>query len=196
LYVIIPVLFCLRGSAKGWVDGSLVFGAPLAFIGLQLVLVRDMPFAMAWTTLLMAGMYLGLVRFLRRPAFVAFATMRSSFIALAIGFGTLAIPYGLDDSQLSSATWAIDGAGLYYLGVKQKRRFSRFCAVLLQALAGGALLLDSWNALDAEALPFLHGRVLAAFFLFLSCLFIAQHAHQHRKQLSGGEAGGLQALIV
>ncbi|MFO0691161.1 MAG: DUF2339 domain-containing protein [Myxococcota bacterium] len=195
LYVAIPVVFALRSSLRGWVDGSLVFGAPLAFLGLQIALVGDRPFAMAYTTLALAALYLGLARLLLHRAPVVLRTMIESFLAIGIGFGTLAVPYGLDNSGLTGATWAVEGAGLYFLGVRQTRRLGRIAAVALQILAGLAIVFSTLGGDPSEALPILNVRMLAIAFLAASSLFIARHAHAHRATVGPAESRWLQALI-
>lgn len=196
LYVAIPVLFALRAPAKGWVDGTLVFGAPLTFLALQLALVRQVPFGMAYTTVALSCLYLALTRVLRLPAFREFALLRTSFLALGVGFGTLAIPYAFDSSGMSAAVWAVEGAGLYFLGVRQGHVLSRVAGVVLQLLAGGALTVAANHPVPPEALPLLHGRVLAASFLGASSLFVAFTAHRHRDRLAPLEGRLLQLLIL
>jgi uncharacterized membrane protein len=53
------------------------------------------------------------------------------FIALGVVFGTLAVPLGLD-ARWTSAAWAIEGAGVYWISVKQDRRLGRAFATLVQ----------------------------------------------------------------
>ena len=50
------------------------------------------------------------------------------------GLRHLAIPLGLD-ARWTSAAWAVEGAGIYWLGLHQQRRLARIFALLLQ---GGA----------------------------------------------------------
>lgn len=195
LYVAIPVVFALRSSLRGWVDGSLVFGAPLAFLALQIALVGDRPFAMAWTTLALAALYLGLARLLQRRAPIVLRTMIESFLAIGIGFGTLAVPYGLDNSGLTGATWAVEGAGLYFLGVRQARLLSRVAGVGLQILAGLAIVFSAQQGYPGDGLAVLNVRMLAAAFLAAGSLFIARHAHAHRAAVGANESLWLQALI-
>jgi uncharacterized membrane protein len=95
---------------------------------------------------------------------------------------------------LTGATWALEGAGLYYLGVRQSRWLSRLAGVVLQLAAGAAVLLGVNR--DDTALPFLNTYFLAALLLALGSLFVAQHAYHKRAALNEGEWQPLQALIV
>ena len=196
LYVAIPVLYALRHGTRGMLDGTLLFGAPLSFLVLQRLLVGERPFAMAWTTLGMGALYLGLVRLLRARAPAELRAMLEVFLALGVGFATLAVPYGLDNAGLSGATWAIEGAGLYWVGVRQQRRLPRVAGVVLQAIAGCALIWHLQGSYAVDRLPFVNVRMLAAALLALSSLFIARHAHAHRDALPALEWRSLQALIA
>lgn len=195
MYVAIPVLYALRHGTRGILDGSLVFGAPLAFLVLQRLLVDERPFAMAWTTLGMAALYLALTRFLKARAPQELRAMMEAFLALGVGFATLAVPYGLDNAGLSGATWAVEGAGLYWIGVRQERRRSRLVGVLLQGMAGIALVVYFQGASATDALPVLNTRMLGATLLALSGLFVAHHAYLHRSRLHELEWRWLQALV-
>jgi uncharacterized membrane protein len=195
LYLAISVVFALRHEAHGFVDGTLVFGTPLAFLALQLALVREIPFAMAYTALGLAALYVALARILHRRAPEALRAMIEAFLALGVGFGTLAIPYGLDNAGLTSATWAIEGAGLYWIGVRQQRWLSRAAGVVLQGLAGIALAMHVADGAHSVGLPIVNTRMLAASFMCFGALFIAHQAHKHRARVFGWEASLLQALV-
>ena len=195
LYVSIPLLYALRhpGSPRGWVDGSLVFGTPLAALGLQWSLVHDRPFAMAFTALGMAAIYLGLAYVMKRRAPERLAMLGEAFLPIGVGFVTLAIPYGLDNHNLTGAAWALEGAGLYWVGVRQRRALSRAAGVVLQVLAGGALVLDPSRPDDG--LPILNTFFLAGLLLALSSLFISYYAYVSRAQLSRGD-GSVQVPLL
>jgi len=184
LYVSIPLLYALRhpGSPRGWVDGSLVFGTPLAALGLQWSLVHDRPFAMAFTALGMAAVYLCLAYIMKQRAPERLAMLGEAFLPIGVGFATLAIPYGLDNHNLTGAAWALEGAGLYWVGVRQSRALSRAAGVVLQLLAGYALMLDPSR--PQSGMPILNTWFLAGLLLALSSLFISYYANASRAQLS------------
>ena len=182
LYVSIPLLYALRhpGSPRGWVDGSLVFGTPLAALGLQWSLVHDRPFAMAFTALGMAAIYLGLAYVMKKRAPERLLLLGEAFLPIGVGFATLAIPYGLDNHNLTGAAWALEGAGLYWVGVRQRRALSRAAGVVLQVLAGSALAFDPHRS--QGGLPILNSLFLAGLLLALSSLFIAYSMYVNRAQ--------------
>ncbi|MGH9350251.1 MAG: DUF2339 domain-containing protein, partial [Vicinamibacterales bacterium] len=61
LFVAVAVLFAHRQppQLRGYVDGSLVFGAPAIAFGMQSVLVRDIPFGRAYSAVIASALYLG-----------------------------------------------------------------------------------------------------------------------------------------
>ncbi|HKU43672.1 MAG TPA: DUF2339 domain-containing protein [Polyangiales bacterium] len=195
LYLLIPVLFALRhpGTPRGWVDGSLVFGTPLAALGLQWSMVHERPFAMAYTALGMAAIYLGLALWMKRRMPDRLAALGEAFLPIGAGFVTLAIPYGFDNHNLTGAAWALEGAGLYWIGVRQSRWLSRLAGVVLQWLAGIALLLDPVR--PNQALPFLNTWFLAGMLLGASSLCVAYSSHAARAQLRS-EWRWVQTLIA
>ncbi|MFT4708944.1 MAG: putative membrane protein [Planctomycetota bacterium] len=190
MYVAIVAIFAWRRPAKlkGWVDGSLTFGAPLAVLALQYQLVKDMPFGMAYTAAGMAAVYIIVASFLFQRAPKAMRNLVEAFLALGVGFATLAIPYGFSNQSLTGATWAVEGLGLYWLGVRQQRPLSRIAGGALQLLAGVALLGSLlWNSYPDEALPVLNTRFVAGLFLAFCGYAIAYLAHRHRDKLPKAE---------
>jgi uncharacterized membrane protein len=199
LYSLIPVLYALRSheQRRGWVDASLVFGTPLAVLLLQYALVKDVPFGMAYSTLALSAFYVLLSRALYRHAPEALRALIETLLAVGVGFATLAVPYGFDNHDLTGATWALEGAGLYWVGVRQQRWLSRSAGAALQLLAAGALLYQRVDGHAAdETYPLFNARFLASLFVCLGALFVARLAHARRKQLPTIEAVGLQALIA
>ena len=194
VYVAIPVLYALRHpSTQGWVDGSLVFGTPLAVLGLQWALVHGRPFYMAFSVLALAAVYLCLALFIKRRVPARLGALGEAFLPIGVGFATLAIPYGLDDHNLTGAAWAVEGAGLYWIGVRQRRPLSRLAGALLQLAAGGAASLHPLR--QAGAWPLLNTWFLASALIGTSGLFIAQHAHARRSQVPMLEVSALTLFV-
>ena len=205
LYVAIPVLYALRHpsdpaspSAPRFADGTLIFGVPLATLLMQGQLVGERPFGMALSTLAMSAVYVALALVLRRRAPQALSHLIASFSVLAVGFATLAVPYGFSNHNLTGATWALEGAGLYFLGVRQQRQISRLSGIILQPAALIALLIARFahHSVDAEQLPFLNIHTIAPLLIAASSFFVARHAYAHRTRLPTTEWQLLQGFIL
>jgi len=120
------------------VDTSLVFGTPLAAFAMQYALVKDMPFGVAFSALALGLFYIGLAAVLRRAG-KAQPLLVATFIALATIFGTLAIPFALSGTW-TSAAWALEGAGIVWVGLRQQRALAWRFGLLVQAGAWIAFL--------------------------------------------------------
>jgi uncharacterized membrane protein len=62
-------------------------------------------------------------------------------LALGVVFASLAIPLALD-ARWTSAAWAVEGAAVFWLGLRQQRTLAKAFGLLLQLGAGLALLID------------------------------------------------------
>ncbi|MES2160315.1 MAG: DUF2339 domain-containing protein [Pseudomonadota bacterium] len=131
-YVSIPLAYASRQSVKlkNYVDGTLVFGTPMLGFGLQFGLVRGYPFGVAYSALALGLFYIVLATALRRRDKVAL--LADAFLALGIVFGTLAIPFALD-GRWTSAAWALEGAGIVWIGLRQKQTLAWMFGLLVQA---------------------------------------------------------------
>lgn len=158
----------LRWSARqgDYVDGTILFGPPLVGFGLQYALVQHIEFAAAFSALLLGLFYLGLARLLSGRAPGRALLLVETCIALGVVFATLAIPLGLD-ARWTSAAWAIEGAGIFWLGLHQQRRLARAFALFLQFAAGVAFLQEVRIAQTSV----LEGAPLGALLLGVALLF-------------------------
>ena len=134
----------VAGERIDYVDGTLVFGNPLLAFGLQYLMVRDMALGSALSALALGFVYLPLALLLQRRSTEASRLLVESFLALGVIFASLAIPLGLD-AQWTSAAWAVEGAGIFWVGLRQGRPAAQGFALLLQAGSVASLVL----ALDA-----------------------------------------------
>ena len=141
-YVVIGLLYVIRQTEhrKPWVDGTLVFGTPLLAFPLQAALLKDDAdhMALAFSALVVALVYAGLVFWLRRNRDERLLT--EAYGALALGFATLAVPLAFSAGTTSSV-WALEGAGIAWLGIRQDRKFPWLSGLALQLLAAGAYVL-------------------------------------------------------
>jgi uncharacterized membrane protein len=164
-YVAIPLLFARRqaGRLERYVDGTLVFGVPLVAFGLQVGLVRGIEYGAAWSALALGAFYLGLTKAVFGRAGEALRLLAESFLALGVVFATLAIPLALE-GRWTSAAWALEGAAIVWIGVRQQRLAARVFGVALQFLAGLAFLSDATRPT---------GQLAIANSFYLGCLFLA-----------------------
>ncbi|WP_126944301.1 DUF2339 domain-containing protein [Xanthomonas sp. BRIP62418] len=146
MYVAIPVLHARRGdgSAGKRIDGSLLFGTPLVAFALQARLLDGERLPLALCALAVAALYAGLARWLLRRA--STRLLGQAHAMLAVGFATLAVPLALS-ARATASVFALEGAGLLWLGLRQRRRISQFSGVALQLLAavGVAFGVDAWR---------------------------------------------------
>ncbi|MES2817739.1 MAG: DUF2339 domain-containing protein [Pseudomonadota bacterium] len=158
----------LRWSARqgDYVDGTVLFGPPLVGFGLQLALVRHLEFAAAFSALALGLFYLGLAKLLAGRTAGRALLLVETCLALGVVFASLAIPLGLD-ATWTSAAWAVEGAGIFWLGLRQGRGLARAFALLLQLGAALAFLGGLRGGLDS----LLQGSPLGALMIGAALLF-------------------------
>ena len=178
-YIAIAVLFALRQAPRlqGYVDGSLVFGVPLAAFALQAALTRDMDYGLAYSALAVAALYLLLAYALWQRVGERLRLLAEAFLALAVVFATLAVPLALD-GRWTAAVWALEGAALVWVGIRQQRLLPRLSGVLLQLGAGVAFFnatIDSYTTVPIWNARWL-GSVTVAFAGLFSSWYLQRHA--------------------
>ena len=142
----------------GRVDSTLTFGVPLAAYTLQYLLVRDDPWAPAWSAFGFALFYLLLGGALLRSGNRRYALLAEAYVIVSVIFGTLTIPLALE-GVWTGATWAVEAAGMYWLGARQQRVYAR--AFALVVLAAAAIRLVTELGIDLRpGTPLITGSVL------------------------------------
>ncbi len=169
LYLAIPILHALRRepTRRDAIDGTLVFANPLLAFALQAALLDGERMPLAGSALGLGVVYLGLAALLVRRARV----LGESFAVLAVGFATLAIPLALS-ARATGCVFALEGAALIWLGLRQARRLPQWTGLLLQGLAAGAFVIAFDRPGDAGPL-FLNARFAAAILISGSALVSA-----------------------
>ncbi|BEG74090.1 DUF2339 domain-containing protein [Achromobacter xylosoxidans] len=180
MYVGIAVCYAIRRdlSLTHHVDGTLVFGTPLLAFLLQAGLVRGKPFALAYSALTLAAFYLALATWLRRRH-PRLSLLCDAILALALIFLSLAVPLAFT-SLATSAVWALEGAGLVWIGVRQRRLPTLILGLLLQAGSAFAFAVDI-GATDhdhvAPPMLALNSHYLGILMISLAALFSGWRLH-------------------
>src|SRR5690606_17090475 len=113
IYLAVPILYALRRTAekRDAIDGTLVFGNPLAAFALQGALLDWERMPLAISALVLGLVYVllaaGLIRRVR--------VLGESFAVLALGFSTLSVPLALS-ARTTGCIFALEGAALVWLG--------------------------------------------------------------------------------
>lgn len=175
IYLAITVLYTLRhGDDAPVLDGILVFGVPMASLFAQAGLLAGDDKALALSTFIGSLIYGGL--YLALQGRESTQLLRRCFLGLAVALFTLSIPLYFS-AQVTSALWALEGAAVLWLGIKQQRVIPMLLGAALQVLAWLAYL-DGYTAMSvAPALS--NGRFLGAMVLALAsfaCAVFLQRA--------------------
>ncbi len=181
-YQAIAILFALRQPPKrlGMVDGTLVFGTPIIVFALQAALVEGIDDALAISAAIVAVFYVLTAYWLWRSKGEPLRLLVESFTALAVVFATVAIPLAFD-ARWTSATWALEGAALVWVGTRQGRALPKLAGILLVFFSGISFLDYGWQR-DA-GLPVLNGNVLGGVLISLSALFASRRLENIDKPL-------------
>ena len=161
----------IRESAShlNYVDGVLVFGVPCAAFSMQYVLANAFTNGPAFSALGFGLFYAALALLLFRQSGMRTLLLTETLIALAVIFGSLAIPLGLDQTW-TSAAWAIEAAGVYWIGIRQQRLHGRIFALVVLLLAA----VRSLAAIKLDTEPtVIEGSALGCLLLAGSAAWIA-----------------------
>ena len=200
-YVTIAILYAHRQppELKGLVDGSIVFGTPLVGFTLQSGLVRNFEYGQAWSALALGAIYIVLARLFWKKQVEGMRTLTESFLALGVIFATLTIPLTLD-GRWTAAAWALEGAGITWIGIRQRRLLPRMFGLLLQFGAAMAFL-SGFNTMhiyyaNPDTYFILNSAYIGSVMIGLSALFIGLQYYRHRDQLHAAERDAHLVLLV
>ncbi len=190
-YTIIAVLFAFRRppELRGYVDGTLLFGTPTIAFALQSQMLGDTEYGMAVSATVVSAFYAAMALWLRRTQEKNFTLMAQAFIALAVAFGTIAVPLALDD-RWTAIAWALEGAALVWVGVRQSATLAKMSGAAL-AFAGGAEFVE-YGWVNDLGIPILNGNFMGGALIAVSSLYSAwmllfdERGREWQKFASGG----------
>ncbi|MBK6864921.1 MAG: DUF2339 domain-containing protein [Ideonella sp.] len=167
------------GSPVPYVDAGLMFGAPLAAAGLQAAMVRHVPCALAASAAVMSGIYLLLGRWLWRRGGERLRLLTEGMLALGAVFLTLIAPLALD-ARWTAAAWAVQGAGMVWVALRQHRTWALYFGLALQPLAA----LSFWGRpLDDSSAMFVANAMFAGILLLAASALTCARLLQRERPL-------------
>ena len=181
-YLLIPILYARRRAAgrRDLLDGCLVFGTPLVAFSLQAGLLEGERLPLAFCALGLGAIHAALAWWLRGREH--FHRVVAPYAVLALGFATLAVPLALS-AQATAAVFALEGAGLAWLGLRQHSRRQQWAGGGLQVAAAVAF------AIAVDGLPTAPVGIVNA--AFMAGLLIAlggfASAWSYRRAQSGSQ---------
>lgn len=199
MYTGIALLYAFQRQIKlqHYVDGSLVFGTPLVAMGLQSKIMSGIQYGTAWSALALSLFYLAAWSAMVR-GMPHLKLLRDAMLVLSIVFATLAIPLAFD-GNVSSTLWAVEGAALAWLSIRQRRSLALICALLLQIAAGLAYLFDDHSAMHylTTAWPMLNHHYIGSLLLAGAGIFsgylLQNRAIKHSELVQAASWGWMMA---
>lgn len=200
-YVAIAVLYARRQppQLRGLIDPTLIFGVPVVAFGLQASLVADTEYGVAISSLVLGVLYAALRQLCRVLGGPAYLLLSRTFLALALVFGSLSVPFAFDGEWVATA-WALEGAAVLWIALIQRSRLGVGFALGLQLLAG--LLYVPSAAFDRDAslavanAVFLGGLLLAVASVISSWLLTSAAARRSDTNVLPRIAALMQAWAV
>ncbi len=183
IYFAVAIMYAMRHGLepKKIVDGTLVFGLPVVAFTLQAALVEPFEFGLAWSALAMGGCYAIAAWFIHKRDAKLWRTLVEAFAGISLALLSMTIPFALD-ATWTGAGWALEGAALIWLGVRQRRFLVRLSGMALTVFASISFLygLQETSFETFQAYRFLLNPAFMGFIsLSLSALFAAYQIHKH-----------------
>jgi uncharacterized membrane protein len=166
-YLLLPLLYARKAATKGSarIDGCLLFGTPLIAFSLQAGLLQGERMPLALCALGVAVLYAVLARALINKE--RLEVLARGYAILAVGFATLAVPLALS-ARATASVFALEGAGLVWLGLMQDRRLARWSGIGLQLVAAAAMVLGSSRGLHADTTVIANAAFMGALLIALA----------------------------
>jgi uncharacterized membrane protein len=209
IYLAIALIYANRredDARSSYVDGTLVFGMALVGFGLQAAMMRATPdlihYASAFSALIAGGVYLALALWQAsrarqedapRSAFLA----GESLLAIGVGFATLAIPLAFG-AEITAAAWAIEGAAIVWVGLRQQRWLARAFGLALQPVALITFYLGitdgAWERASEVTRFFLNTQFVGMLLIALGAVVIGWVLRRERDEEQAAEWESASAL--
>ena len=182
-YVAIAILFSFRQppQLRGYVDGTIVFGTPIAAFGYQSGMLHDRHPVLAVSAVIVGAFYFLLAGLLYRLQRSSQRLLVEAFAALGVVFLTVATPLALTDTA-TGVTWALEGAALVWIGARQDRSVGRIFGAVLQIFV--ALIqvsgADGFATLLAPPVGLYLARAITAVAAVVSAVILRKYAERLR----------------
>lgn len=172
----------------GRVDSALAFGLPMAAFGLEYLMVKPWDMGPAFAALGFSAFYLLAGRLVWATQPRGLTLLAEAYAIVGVIFATLAIPLAFE-GQWTGAAWAVEAAGMYWLGVRQQRPYAR--AFSFAVFAGAVFKLLEATQLDgAPEHALLDGSLIGP--LLVAAGAFAMWAMHRRGKLD--EGNGMEAF--
>lgn len=158
------------GKLGNVADSTLLFGTAIAGFGLQAGLVHDRAFGSAFSAVAFGAVYTACAALTLRRRDAQMRVLAECLIAIGVGFITLAVPLALD-VRWTSAAWALEGAGAFWVGMRQARWMPRLFGLVLIAVAA-LVFLGSIEAV-VSTIPFANPGFTGSMLIALPLLAVA-----------------------
>jgi len=182
-YIAIAILFSRRlpPNLRGYVDGTLVFGTPMAAFGYQSGMLHERPRALAISAAVVGTLYFAVAWFLHRGRRTSQRLLVEAFAALGVVFFTVATPLAMSGTA-TGVTWALEGTALVWIGARQNRVIPRIFGPLLQIVVALIQLSDSDGFLAAAVPPsgLYLARAVTAIVAIASAVILANYRDRLR----------------
>lgn len=149
-----------------YLDATLIFGTPIVAFGLQYTLVQHFTYGAAISALILGIFYLTQAFLFYHYGSKRITLLMETHLALGVIFLTLSIPLAFD-AEWTSASWALEAAGVFWISLKQQRKTGQFFSSFLQCAASISYL----SQLNRGSHTLLEGSSFGAGLLALSLLF-------------------------
>jgi uncharacterized membrane protein len=182
-YVAIAILFASRQppELKGYVDGTLVFGTPMAAFGYQSGMLYARPTLLAVSAIVVGAFYFILAWLLHGQRRNTQKLLVEAFIALGVVFLTVATPLALSGTA-TGVTWALEGAALIWVGARQDRAVPRVLGILLQIFSALIQIddADGFIVVAAPPIGLYLARAVTAVAAVVSAVILRKYAQRLR----------------
>lgn len=179
IYLLVPLLHARHTATRGdaYIDGTLLFGTPLLAFLLQAGLLDGARMPLALNALGLAVLYALLAWWVLRRA--GLPLLARAYQVLAIAFATLAVPLAFS-ARVAGSTFALEGTGLVWLGLAQRRRLPEWTGIALQGVAAFALVMAAVTARTGAAdMPIINAACMSAL-LVTAAGFAIAWLYRHR----------------
>jgi len=189
IYVLIGLFYAMRHTRDGQraLDGILIFGTPIVSFMLQTQLVAQHEYGAAISAIVASAIYLLLALFVRSRTSAVAGWLTMSYAALALVFATLAVPLAVD-GRMTAAIWAIEGAGVFWLSLRQGKWLGQAFGAAMQVIAALAFIAAyEHGPTDAARMLFANSHFVGCMMLALGNLLVSWWAYQASATVSAVE---------